>query len=131
MLTSMVVLFYMQGPHSTDPLCQVQAKSEDPVTYSLEDLRYFSVNLTSGEVMQNVDLDYENPAEREFLVCIKCKNFADKAGEKKQNKTKQKNPLFHGHINLLSRVGRAGILFWFFVFSGSRNDPKNTKISKK
>ena len=77
MLTSMVVvLFFMQGPPS-NPLCQVQAKSEDLVTYSLEDLRYFSVNPTSGEVMQNVDLDYENPAQREFLVCIKCKHFAD------------------------------------------------------
>ena len=43
--------------------------------------------------------------------------------------------MFYGRKDLPSRVGRAGFFFFFliifFVISGSKNDPKKTKISKK
>ena len=41
-------------------------------------------------------------------------------------------PLFYWWADLPSRVGQSGINnFYFFLFSGSKNYPKNMKISKK
>ena len=49
----------------------------------------------------------------------------------KQNKTK--NCFTGGRTCQVGSVGRAGvfILFYFFFISGSKNYPKNTKLSKK
>ena len=48
----------------------LQAQSENEISYSLGSTEYFSIDPSTGEILLNRALDYEQPEERNFTVGI-------------------------------------------------------------